>query len=194
MIVAAYLIALAATAHDDDVKAVWKIAEPSVVRIVCLDKGMRPFASGSGFSVKGGTMTAGHVTEGCTAVKIIKGDKSWISYRWVNSTTADAAIVKGTTSIPTLAIADDVLKIGDTVYCISHPLGLANDVISKGFVNQGYDDGMLGFSAAISPGSSGSAVLNARGEVVGMTLAAYVGTPNLFYMGTADSFRDLIGA
>lgn len=76
--------------------------------------------------------------------------------------------------------AEPVLR-GSTVVAIGSPIGLKNTV-SKGNVSSVYkDDGVnwIQITAPISDGSSGGALFNDEGEVIGITSAYYVGGQNL---------------
>lgn len=73
------------------------------------------------------------------------------------------------------------IKQGDKVFAVGYPLGLAN-TLSEGIVSSLYSDGgtdTIQTTAAISGGSSGGALLNDRGEVIGVTAASYEDGQNL---------------
>ena len=96
---------------------------------------------------------------------------------------ADLAVIQVSGGpFPYLSIGDsDALRIGDSVFAIGSPLGYHN-TFSTGVVSR-FDDvavfdiyrvyGMIQFTAPISGGSSGGALLNDRGQVIGITTAAY---------------------
>jgi len=96
---------------------------------------------------------------------------------------ADLAVIQVEGSDFTyLTLGDsDALRIGDSVYAIGSPLGYHN-TFSNGVVSR-FDDvtnfdiyrvyGMIQFTAPISGGSSGGALLNDRGQVIGITTAGY---------------------
>jgi hypothetical protein len=63
----------------------------------------------------------------------------------------------------------DAVALGDSVVAIGSPLGLQNTV-SEGIVSKIWADGIQ-TTAAISPGSSGGALFNLFGEVIGVTTA-----------------------
>ena len=71
---------------------------------------------------------------------------------------------------------------GATVYAIGSPLGLQN-TISAGIISNPHrwDGGVdyIQMSAAISPGSSGGALLDKYGQVIGITSATYTEGQNL---------------
>ena len=75
-----------------------------------------------------------------------------------------------------IPIARDTPKVGETAYAIGSPLGLEN-TFSSGMISQVRDNNRLQISVPITNGSSGGALLNKYGEVVGITTSG---------MGTAD--------
>ena len=84
-----------------------------------------------------------------------------------------------TSSFPYLELAaDDETHTGDTVYAIGNPLGLGL-AVSSGIVSDaarkvdGYVFPCIMDTANISQGSSGGALLNLYGQVIGITCGAY---------------------
>ena len=69
------------------------------------------------------------------------------------------------------------IKVGQPIYAIGSPLGLANTV-SEGIIS-GIRTTGIQITAPISPGSSGGALINKNGEVIGITYAAMHGGENL---------------
>lgn len=68
-----------------------------------------------------------------------------------------------------LPLATKVCYIGDTVYAVGNPLGL-RDVITKGIFSAYYPNqkSPMGISCGIVFGASGGAVVNNKGELVGV--------------------------
>lgn len=98
---------------------------------------------------------------------------------------ADLAILKCSEKIGVspLQLADsDRVKQGDTVYAAGYPLGVAN-TLSDGIVSSRYIDEygveLLQITAPISGGSSGGALLNKSGQVVGVVCAYYADGQNM---------------
>ena len=90
---------------------------------------------------------------------------------------ADIAILKFTvpSSLKPLELyPDNQLKRGAPVVAIGSPKGLKNTV-STGIVSYAYDDGIpeIQITAPISPGSSGGALFNDNGKVIGVTTSGY---------------------
>ncbi len=67
-----------------------------------------------------------------------------------------------------IPIASSKPSIGDRIFTIGSPKGLEN-TFSSGDVSQWRDEFLLQISAAIDHGSSGGALINEYGEVVGIT-------------------------
>lgn len=93
---------------------------------------------------------------------------------------ADIAVVQvPAQSLTALPIADsDGLRVGDFVVAIGNPFGLGQTVTSgivsalgrSGLGIEGYED-FIQTDASINPGNSGGALVNLRGELVGINTA-----------------------
>ena len=86
---------------------------------------------------------------------------------------------KTVTFHPLTVVGSAELRPGDTVYAIGSPLGLglaisAGIVAATGHQVERYSQPCIVNSADISQGSSGGALLNVYGQVVGITSGAYV--------------------
>ena len=76
---------------------------------------------------------------------------------------------------PLLLGKSGAVKIGDTVYVAGNPKGLEG-TFSDGIISSRRDRNTkerLQMTAPISPGSSGGPVLNSKGEVIGVSVAAH---------------------
>jgi len=165
----------------------------AVFYIEIFDQEGKHAANGSGFFIDsdGTAVTCWHVLQNGVSAKVaIPGsDREYTldgvyDYNSLN----DWAVVK-------IAGADEgetfsYLEIGDaktntggaTVYALGSPLGIQNTITQGLICNpsrvEDYTDFIL-FSAAISSGSSGGALINKYGEAVGITAATYVYGQNL---------------
>jgi len=89
--------------------------------------------------------------------------------------TSDLALIRidaDTTRYPTLPIAREPVKPGDRVLALGHPQETVWS-FTQGVVGA-IQQGAIQHDAAISQGSSGGPLLNARGEVVGINIAKVV--------------------
>ena len=95
---------------------------------------------------------------------------------------SDVAVIKIEASkLTALKLADsDKLRVGDFVVAIGNPFGLGQTVTSgivsalarSGLGITGYDD-LIQTDASINPGNSGGALVNLRGELIGINTAIY---------------------
>ena len=84
-------------------------------------------------------------------------------------------------------------KIGEKVYAIGSPRGLEN-TFSSGEVSQWRADNLMQISALIDHGSSGGALINEYGEVVGITSGTFAdgSQANLNYAWSIDAVKPYI--
>jgi S1-C subfamily serine protease len=131
-------------------------------------------ASGSGFFISsdGRIVTNYHVIDAATqgTVTLNGGQKYDIASVLGYNKDQDLAVVKiDGTGFPVCALGDSSkVAVGDPVVAIGSPLGIQNTV-SEGIVSKLWEDGSLQITAPISPGSSGGALFNMYGEVIGVT-------------------------
>ena len=104
----------------------------------------------------------------------------------------------------------DNVKAGQQVFAIGSPLGFEY-TISSGIIAAVRDNEKVSFSdpetyamkektfdrvlqitAAISPGNSGGALFNSKGEVIGITTYTYIGYGNLNFASAINTFRNLV--
>ena len=163
------------------------------------------FGSGSGFFITsdGIAVTNLHVIMNMSSASITTANGKVYPIEGVLALhyNADIAIIKIKGSgFPYLEVGDpSALRVAQRIYCIGSPYGLDN-TISDGLVSSlsrlvdGYS--YIQISAAIAPGSSGGALLNEYGQVVGVTTAGFsqgqvnMATP-ISELATADHFKTM---
>jgi|GEM_PF-963078 len=162
---------------------------PAVFYIEVYDSNGNAFASGSGFFINsnGTAVTNYHVIDGCTSAKITTSDTEKVydvAGVYAYSKTEDWAVLKINGSGFSYLKTGDASTVvgGATVYAIGSPLGLQN-TITQGLISNtkrtAAGVSYIQTSAAISPGSSGGALINKYGDVIGITSASYVDGQNL---------------
>ena len=142
-------------------------------------------ALGSGVIVSdnGYILTNSHVVKGAEEIKVILYDKREFKGRIIGTDPrTDLAVIKiDAKGLPTLNIGDSgKLQAGDVVLAIGNPFGLSQ-TITMGIVsavgrsNIGLADfeDFIQTDAAINPGNSGGALVNIRGELVGINTAIF---------------------
>lgn len=172
---------------SDDPKAI-QVASNSVIMLSCYDKDGNLYATGSAFAAfEGGVfVTNCHVIE--KEVYAIRAKMETGLEFSINSVVAydaekDLAILRteAKTGLDPLPLGSSAaLERGEKVIAIGSPLGLIN-TLSIGLYSGALKDEriFLQFSAAISHGSSGGALFNNKGEVIGITSASYTEGQNL---------------
>lgn len=175
------------TTFSEDLKAIEKV-DKSVVKIICYDYFGEEMSTGSGFVAfdKNTIVTNFHVIEGAYSVVIQVSEEKvvHVEYELCSSKENDLAILKtkvdlGLTPLK-LGNSESIPK-GEEVVAIGSPLGLVNTVstgVLSGRVKEECGE-VLQFTAPISSGSSGGALFNSKGEVIGVTYASYIDGQNL---------------
>ena len=141
----------------------------------------REGALGSGVIVSsdGYILTNNHVIDDAQRVRVELSDRRVFSARVVGTDApSDLALVKiDAAGLPALPIGDsDKARIGDVVLAFGNPLGVGQTVTmgiisakgrSTGLGQGGYED-FLQTDAPINQGNSGGALVNTRGELIGI--------------------------
>jgi len=165
--------------------SVYNSVKNSVVTIKT-DKGR-----GSGVIVTddGHVVTNEHVIRGASRVKIISLDNNVYSAKVVGiDAITDIALLKSNFKGTAISFSDSsAVKIGDVVLAIGNPFGvgqtLTKGIISRtnsGHITENPLDEFLQSDAAINPGNSGGAMVNIKGELIG------INTMNLSLGGGSD--------
>lgn len=174
--------------------------KPSVVTVVTFDKYGRKSGRGSGFCVATNQIvTNKHVIEGSFRTEVTTSNGT--SFRVLETVgvddNGDLALLK-TEALPTSARSLIISKLspraGDRVIVIGNPLGLEGTV-SDGIVSafrevQGIGK-LVQITAPISPGSSGSPVVNVWGEVIGVATLNLEGGQNLNFAISSERIVSL---
>ena len=140
--------------------------------------------SGSGviISTDGYIVTNNHVVDGADELTVTLNENSKeYSARIVGADkTTDLALIKiDAKNLPAITIANsDNVKVGEWVLAIGNPLGL-NNTVTAGIISakarqmgEGVSS-MIQTDAAINQGNSGGALVNTRGELVGINAMIY---------------------
>ena len=155
--------------------------QPAIVNISTSNRGL-----GSGVIIDaddGLLLTNHHVIEGASQILVTTQDGRELEAEVIGSDEpSDVAVIRveaeDLTAIPVGASRD--LRVGDFVVAIGSPFGLSQTVTS-GIVSAlgrnrtgiaGYED-FIQTDASINPGNSGGALVNLRGELVGINTAIF---------------------
>jgi len=177
------------TLAQERLSEIIKKIEPSTVVILTYDKDGKIISQGSGFfiSKNGDIITNRHVLARAhsAGVKTINGKVYPITLIVAEDKEAD--LIRASVNIPVesvypLSISSSIPEVGERVVVIGSPLGLERTV-SDGIISAVRDIPAFGkiyqITAPISPGSSGSPVVNMKGEVIGVATFQFVEGQNL---------------
>jgi len=142
---------------------------------------------GSGVIVTsdGTIITNNHVIDGATDIKVQLNDKREFTAKLVGTDPrTDIAVLKiDATGLPTLAIGDSSkLQVGDVIFAVGDPFGVG-ETATMGIVSatgrsglgiENYED-FIQTDAAINPGNSGGAMVDLRGNLIGINTAIATG-------------------
>lgn len=180
-------LATVVSAYGSPAAEIAKKAFASTVLIVVEDDHGQPVSLGSGFVLGDHAIVTNiHVIEGASqgyAKQIGSKTKHRLEGILLADSSHDLAVLAvPSLSAPALPIGDSSkLAVGDTIYAVGNPRGLEG-TFSEGIVSsiRNIDSQViLQITAPISPGSSGGAVLNEHGEVVGVAVATFKDGQNL---------------
>ncbi len=160
----------------------------SIVMIEVHDQRGKPMGTGSGVMIgkDGFILTNHHVTRGGYSFSVRIEDDSAV-YRTNEiikyNSVFDLSVIRIGKVLSPLPVYRGAKKLvrGQKVVAIGSPLGLFNSVsdgIISGFREIDTVD-MIQFTAPISHGSSGGAVLNMQGEIIGISTAGFDGGQNI---------------
>jgi len=149
-------------------------------------KEQREHSLGSGVIVNpdGYILTNNHVVDGASDVQVTLSDKRQLKAKIVGTDPrTDIAVLKiPASNLATVTIGDSgKAKVGDIVLAIGDPFGIG-ETVTMGIVSatgrrdlrlegpEGYED-FIQTDASINPGNSGGALVNTRGELIGINTA-----------------------
>jgi len=147
----------------------FKKISASVFKVVAGDSVGTGFLFGNGTTVA----TCLHVVKGGGKIRVLgSGKAEWQVVGLRIRPESDVALLTldKPSSRAALQPAASSPQIGDRLYVIGNRLGFLTNSLSDGIVSalrSQKDVGLVQFTAPISPGSSGSPVINVQGEVIG---------------------------
>jgi serine protease Do len=151
-------------------------------------RGLRPqqpmeqgLGSGVIVAADGVILTNNHVVQSADDIRVVLPDRREFKAKVVGTDPrADLAVLRiPAKDLPTLPFGDSSrMRVGETVLAVGNPLGVGQTVSrgiisGKGRANVGvaeFED-FLQTDAAINPGNSGGALVNLKGELIGINTA-----------------------
>lgn len=138
--------------------------------------------SGVVISADGYIITNNHVIKGASEIEVTLNNKKVLKAKLVGADpTNDIALLKvDSKDLPYITFGNsDAVKVGEWVLAVGNPYNLTSTV-TAGIVsakgrdlqgNGGITDSFIQTDAAVNPGNSGGALVNTRGELVGINTA-----------------------
>src|SRR4051794_3464627 len=182
------------TAAGADLPSLVRQVEPSVVTVLT----ERGLGSGIVYKADGTIVTNAHVVAGAQDVTVALADGQQVpgKVRSADKVSDLAVIQANRTGLPAATFQKPLPQVGELAVVMGSPLGFEATVTSgiiSGLHRQVPGSAATGAplvdliqtDAAISPGNSGGAVLDAQGEVVGMSVAYIPPTAGAVALGFA---------
>jgi serine protease Do len=152
------------------------------------DRPMRQRGEGSGviISADGYIVTNNHVVDGATELTVSLADKREMKARVIGTDAkTDIALIKvDAKDLPRVMLGNSSnVEVGDIALAIGNPFGLGQTV-TMGIVSatgrgglgiEDYED-FIQTDASINPGNSGGALVNTKGELIGINTAILSGS------------------
>ncbi len=158
-------------------------------------KKQEPVQSGLGsgviISADGYIVTNNHVIDGADRLEVLLNDNSTYDARVIGTDEAtDLALLKiDATGLDAISFGDsEAVKVGEWVLAVGNPFGF-NSTVTAGIVSakarslsHNSRNGQMGIEsfiqtdAALNPGNSGGALVNLKGELIGINSAIYSNT------------------
>jgi tetratricopeptide (TPR) repeat protein len=170
---------------------------PAVATIIVYDANAKVTGIGSGFFIDkiGHLITNYHVLEGSYAADVRTADGNAYPVKMVVAENQTFDLLKVLVDVPRekinwIRIDKELPEIAEQIMVIGSPMGL-EQTVSEGIVSSIREIPGLGqffqMSAPISPGSSGSPVINLKGQVVGVATFQFIRGQNLNFAVSGKS-------
>ena len=155
----------------------------------------RGLGSGVIVGTNGYILTNNHVVDGATDIKVSLRDKREFTAKVVGrDPKTDIAVLKiNADHLPAIPLGDSSkVEVGDLAFAIGNPFGVGQTV-TMGIVSatsranlgiEDYED-FIQTDAAINPGNSGGALIDAKGQLIGINTAILSGSGGNQGMGFA---------
>ncbi|MCI8336364.1 MAG: serine protease [Peptococcaceae bacterium] len=180
---------------------IYEKASPAVFLIEVFDRKDVLLGTGSGFFIgeDGRFVTNYHVIKNAYSAKVhLTNGKTYpVDVVWGIDEENDLAIlqIKTTKKTPYLTIGNsDLVENGDKVYALGSPKGHMN-TLTEGLVTNRHQlvnkKVMLQMTAPIAAGSSGGALLNERGQVIGVTTSGLRDDKNVGFAVAANHIAEV---
>jgi len=192
---------LIAQGTEEKLPAIVKRIETSTVVILTYDEEGNLLTNGSGFFISqdGDVITNRHVIMDASRAEVKTAEGKVYLITQVLADDKEGDIIRVSVDIPQkevkpLSVGVSVPEVGERIIVIGNPLGLERTV-SDGIVSAVRDvpnfGNIIQITAPISPGSSGSPVVNMKGEVIGVATFQLMEGQNLNFVIPSERIAKL---
>jgi len=194
--------ALASCSQKRDAEKIVEQVSPSVVKIETFGASDLLLSGGTGFIVSedGEILTNYHVLENASRAMAKCPDGGYYAISHIISYDKERDLIRAKLEaekeFPFLKKGNSAnTPVGAKIFVVGSPLGLEN-TISEGIVSakrhwDGYIQPLLQITAPISPGSSGSPVIDDEGRVIGVATFNLKGGQNVNFAVPIEDYDDL---
>lgn len=187
---------------QESLPALIKKVEPSIVVILIYNREGKILGQGSGFFInkEGDVITNYHVLQEASRAVIRTKDGKEYPIKRVLAEDKEGDLIRVSIEISgevvkPLPVANTLPEVGERIIVIGTPLGF-DQTVSDGIVSAvreipGFGK-IIQLTAPISPGSSGSPVINLKGEVIGIATFFIVAGQNLNFAIPGERLTKLI--
>jgi S1-C subfamily serine protease len=197
-----------AVAVVNDVPDIVEKVQPSVVAIQVTAGSADGAGSGVIWDRDGVIVTNNHVVEGADSLTVVllSGERIPATLRATDPLTDLAIIEVDRDGLPPAEFADELPRVGELAVAMGNPLGFENTVTSgivsglhRAIPSGGTTPALVDLiqsDAAISPGNSGGALVNGRGQVMGINVAYIPPTEGAVAIGfgiPSPTVKDTVG-
>ena len=181
-----------------------KKIQPAVVTVITYDRDKKLSGQGSGFFIdkEGHLITNYHVLRGAYSAEVKTFDGKKYPVKLVLAESEEADLIKVAVDIPEKAVnfvqvVKDIPEVAERVVVVGSPMGL-EQTVSEGIVSAVREIPTIGkmfqVSAPISPGSSGSPVVNMKAQVIGVATFWFRAGQNLNFAVSGEQVLALKSA
>jgi tetratricopeptide (TPR) repeat protein len=178
----------AALAQDLNAEQIYSKINNAVATIYTFDANGKILSQGSGVVLndKGWVVTNYHVFAGAEKI-VVKHQEKVVEYTKIVGLDVEKDIlilqIKDNTFQSIKIGNSDSLKVGQKIYAIGSPMGFEN-TMTEGIISglrhyEKENKNFIQISAAISPGSSGGAIVNNKGELIAISTSTITEAQNL---------------
>jgi len=197
-----FILTGSSASGQENLPVLIKKVEPAIVVIVTYNQEGKILGQGSGFFInqEGDVVTNFHVLQEASRAVIKTNDGKEYPVEKIMAEDKEGDLIRVSVKIPKetarpLSTVTTLPEVGERIVVIGTPLGL-DRTVSDGIVSAvreipGFGN-IIQVTAPISPGSSGSPVINMKGEVVGVATFFVVAGQNLNFAIPGERIARLV--